>query len=323
MEVDGRILEQSTPKFSKMVSSKYSDLGSRKVQKDLLENHGRQVSRCYIQDISQQVGRQVQAAENQWTYALPDSVAQQTALVAFGRDGTTLYLTKDGYRETMSGTIALYDNKGQRLHTIYVAQSPEYGKATFDQRFQGEIDQIKAALPEALYVGLADGAPDNWTFLSPRVQVHILDFYHASEYLPLVSKAVSTSRYEQKQWLEKARSQLKNETGGAEQLLEKMKSLRRKKISNAVRENLEKSVTYFENHHHQMDYATYLEKGYPIGSGVTEAACKVIVKERLCLSGMKWKLPGAQAVLDIRSLHHTQGRWRQFWNFVDRRGIAA
>ena len=45
----------------------------------------------------------------------------------------------------------------------------------------------------------------------------------------------------------------------------------------------------------------------PIGSGVTEAACKVLVKQRFCGSGMKWKEPGAAAVLSLRCLTYTNG----------------
>jgi hypothetical protein len=51
-----------------------------------------------------------------------------------------------------------------------------------------------------------------------------------------------------------------------------------------------------------MDYATWVEADLPIGSGVTEAACKVIVKQRLCGSGMKWTEDGAAAVLSVRCL---------------------
>src|SRR3954467_4275251 len=46
-----------------------------------------------------------------------------------------------------------------------------------------------------------------------------------------------------------------------------------------------------------MDYPRLVESRMPIGSGVTEAACKVLVKQRLCGSGMKRKEPGAAAVL--------------------------
>ena len=56
----------------------------------------------------------------------------------------------------------------------------------------------------------------------------------------------------------------------------------------------------------------------PIGSGVTEAACKVIVKQRLCGSGMKWKESGAAAVLSLRCLTYTTERWDQFWAKIDR-----
>jgi len=56
-----------------------------------------------------------------------------------------------------------------------------------------------------------------------------------------------------------------------------------------------------------MDYPYYQNNNYPIGSGVAEAACKVIVKEPYCQSGMKWKIPGAQETLTIKALHHTNG----------------
>ena len=199
-----------------------------------------------------------------------------------------------------------------------MAQAPQYGKATFNERFAQEIERIKYLVHQATYVGLADGAKDNWTFLETFVEVSILDFWHASEYLTLASKAASRSAYERKQWLEQARHDLRHEEQGATNLLQQMKQFKRKrKLSKVAKESLEKAITYFTNHKHQMNYATYAEDNYPIGSGVTEAACKVITKERLCQSGMKWKIDGAQNTLNIRALSHSDGRWKQFWNFVD------
>lgn len=63
-------------------------------------------------------------------------------------------------------------------------------------------------------------------------------------------------------------------------------------------------------------------KNLPIGSGVTEAACKTIFKQRLCKSGMKWKDPGAKIVLSLRCLDHSN-KWDQFWHKVDRFGVPA
>lgn len=58
-----------------------------------------------------------------------------------------------------------------------------------------------------------------------------------------------------------------------------------------------------------MKYALPLQENLPIGSGVTEAVCKTIVKHHLCCSGMKWKEAGAAVVLTLRTLSHNSGRF--------------
>ena len=90
-------------------------------------------------------------------------------------------------------------------------------------------------------------------------------------------------------------------------------------------EDVQRAITYFTNQSGagRMDYAGRVAANEPIGSGVTEAACKVIVKQRLCGSGMKWKEPGAAAVLSLRCLSHTPERWSQFWAKVDRWGFPV
>ena len=89
----------------------------------------------------------------------------------------------------------------------------------------------------------------------------------------------------------------------------------------AIQDNLAAAVTYFHNHCQQMNYAVYGEKHYPIGSGVTEAACKTVIKQRLCCSGMRWKETGAAVVLSLRTLVLTASRWSQFWNKLNQYGF--
>jgi hypothetical protein len=72
-----------------------------------------------------------------------------------------------------------------------------------------------------------------------------------------------------------------------------------------------------------MDYADAVATQLPIGSGVTEAACKVIVKQRLCGSGMQWKEEGASVVLALRCLNYSEGRWEQFWQKISRYGFSV
>lgn len=85
------------------------------------------------------------------------------------------------------------------------------------------------------------------------------------------------------------------------------------------------AITYFtdRSRHGRMDYAGSVKSHVPIGGGVTEAACEVLVKRRLCGSGMRWKEPGAAAVLSLRCLTYTTDRWSQFWRKIDQYGFPV
>ena len=129
-----------------------------------------------------------QATEETWTYELPD-LPERVATVSLGLDGANL-LYKEGYRIAMCGTITLYDDEGNRMYTAYSAAAPEYGKETFTYRFSVDIEKIKARFSDATYVGVADGAPDNWTFLDHSTSLQVLDFYHVTEYVAEAAEAI-------------------------------------------------------------------------------------------------------------------------------------
>ena len=80
---------------------------------------------------------------------------------------------------------------------------------------------------------------------------------------------------------------------------------------------------YFAHHQERMNYAVYGAMQLPIGSGVTEAACKTLVKQRLCGSGMQWTRRGAQTVLTLRALLLSTSRWASLWTYLDKHGIAS
>jgi hypothetical protein len=317
LDNDARILVFSTPKFSKMVSQKYSQTGSSQVQRDLKENHGRSISRTYIQDISRAVGNV--ACSKSWKYTTGVEPSDVSSM-GVSLDGTCMLLREDGWRQAMVGSISLYDKDGERLHTTYLAQSPEYGKETFYSDFTKEIENIKKAYPGKRCIGVADGASDNWKFLQSFVDVEVLDFFHAAEYLAKVSKAAFKRKFEGKEWLKISSHTLKHEMSGAKTLLKEMKELIKKKISREKKEEINGAITYFTNHLDQMNYSSYLSQNIPIGSGVIEAACKVIIKQRMCNSGMRWTGDGAKNVLVLRCFNETDGKWKQFWNKITKMG---
>ena len=315
-----RIIVGSTPKFSKQVSSKYSETGGKRVQVDLEENHGRYISRSYIQDISNEVASGLTEKQEKWNYTLP-VVKEEVKSVGVSLDGTCMILAQEGYREAMVGTIALYNNTGERLYTQYTATAPEYGKETFFNTFTNEINLISQSYPDAEMIGIADGAKENWTFLEEYTTEQILDYFHATEYISLASDCIFRSKSKKAEWAGKMRHKLKHEKNGAKEILNEFKLHEGKKMSEKKIKDLDRCITYFKNHKHQMNYPDYTKLYYPIGSGVVEAACKVIIKQRLCNSGMKWKRKGAGNVLKIRCLNYSDTKWSQSWEKINRYGF--
>jgi hypothetical protein len=165
------------------------------------------------------------------------------------------------------------------------------------------------------WVALCDGANGLDDFLAknfPRVEVVILDFWHAAEYLGKLSKALHPHDEEAAAaWRGPWCHRLKHEGGAA--VLAGLRGLEVR--GRAARECLRDVVTYFTNQVQRMDYPAYRAKGWCIGSGVVESACKRVVGQRLKGAGMRWGEDGADAVCHLRALFLSdKGQWDAFWH---------
>jgi hypothetical protein len=252
LEENARIITTATPRFAKTVSSKYADIGGARVQKDLESNHGRKVSKSHIQKICDVVGSIASVKEDSWNYRLP-SFDKEIRTVTVGLDGTCMLTVGNGYRQAMVGTVGLYDEEGTRLHTIYAAARPEYGKQTFLNRMEREIGRVRHLCPDAEYVGLADGARDNWPFLEKHTSVQIIDFYHASGYIGNVGNAALRGKYKKEEWIRRQCHALKNESGAAEKITTEMSGFLETGLSEEKKDKIGSAVTYFRNNLHRMD----------------------------------------------------------------------
>ena len=83
-------------------------------------------------------------------------------------------------------------------------------------------------------------------------------------------------------------------------------------LKGVPKKTIEQVTGYFQYNQPRMRYDEYLAKGYPIGSGVAEGACRHLVKDRLERTGMRWTLQGAQAMLDLRATY-LNDEWEPFW----------
>jgi len=142
----------------------------------------------------------------------------------------------------------------------------------------------------------------------------VLDFWHASEHLHGWSKVrYGEGSSEAAEWAGRAVERLRNEGGAS--LLEWLEEQSLPEgSSEASVEEWRKLQGYVRNNVHRMDYPEYRRRGWDIGSGPTEAGCK-IVGERLKGSGMKWDRKNSSRVASLRAMYSSgEGLWDAFFD---------
>jgi hypothetical protein len=139
----------------------------------------------------------------------------------------------------------------------------------------------------------------------------ILDWYHASEHLHDYAKKLhGPGSAAAAQWAAQAKGILYEQGGTA-----LLTYLRQQPTPSDVglADERRKLSGYFQNNEHRTDYPSYRSHGWDIGSGPTEAACKVI-GARLKGSGMRWLEEGAAEVAPLRALYLSGLQaWDAFW----------
>jgi len=80
------------------------------------------------------------------------------------------------------------------------------------------------------------------------------------------------------------------------------------------RAGIDACATYLTNKRLYLDYPKALKEGWPIATGVIEGACRHLIKDRMDITGARWGLEGAEAVLKLRALC-SNGDFNNYWAF--------
>jgi hypothetical protein len=149
--------------------------------------------------------------------------------------------------------------------------------------------QHQAQLAQEL-IFLGDGAKWIWDLVTEHYPeaIQIVDWFHATEYIAPVAKAVFTDEDKRQTWIKQVRTNLWD--GDLDAVIDAFDRFTEHKCA---QEAAHKAVTYFTNNRHRMDYPTYRAKGYQIGSGTIESGCKQIVTQRLKVAGAIWNVDNA------------------------------
>jgi len=131
--------------------------------------------------------------------------------------------------------------------------------------------------------------------------IRIVDYYHAAKRIGTMAESLFGKQNRSGLAWARRMCRLLKKPGGPFRVLHSAAALRsRRKLSKSRAAEFRKAYQYIRRRTKRMQYHEYKRLNLPIGSGVTEAACKTIVTQRLKLSGMRWTKQGAQTILNLR-----------------------
>jgi hypothetical protein len=229
------------------------------------------------------------------------------------------------YKNATVGSVSLYgdvldgEKSPLRLQSRYLARMPEDKAPTLKMQLQKEVESTLRRLPEdvtKIFVsdaaqGIRKEVDSNPLFDDVE---KIIDYFHTTEHLSNAAEAIfGKGSSAGDEWYETKRLLLLEEYDGADHVYRSLLYFQKHyNYPSERKESLDREVVFFRNNKDRMEYKRFRENGWPIGSGVIEAACKSIVKCRCCRSGMRWTRSGGQTILTLRSLLKS-GRWDAFW----------
>jgi hypothetical protein len=185
------------------------------------------------------------------------------------------------------------------------------------QHLQREIDTRRK--PRQWLVHLCDGQAsletDRQTYLPE--DAHTLDILDLMHVLPRVWEAAHVFHREAsneasafvRHHLTRI---LRGETGNV--IAHWRRKATQQGLAGAKKKNLRSICAFLAKNKHRMRYDEYLRLGCPVATGVIEGACRHVIKDRMERAGMRWKVPGAQAMLNLRTIR-TNGDWTAFQDF--------
>lgn len=320
-----------TPALARLIALEGADeTGYQKAEYHLMETGGIAVDARQIQRVVQRIGSAAQTWQHR-DYKPEQAEVCRAPIMYVSADGTGVPMRKaelegrkgkqsDGTSKTRQvylGCVFTQHQTDEKGHPVRDWESTTYVSS------MESIDDFGPMLRhEALRRGmgsagtivlLIDGASglEHMGQINFKDAVQIVDFYHAIEHGGGVLNALLGSKNHPdfkrrlRNW---AKLLLKNRV---QQLIAEA---RQESQGTSCAEAVEKALAYFDHNVNRMQYRTFREKGYFIGSGVIEAGCKTVIGSRCKQPGMFWGKPGAEHILALRCINSSR-RTNDFWKY--------
>jgi hypothetical protein len=317
----------ATPALAEQIGLYQGDAGAtqRRTIELLRQHHGVSLGVKRLRAITEAVSEGLSGFRHQYQVeAILAALKQATnsrgsrkPVLAVGRDGCTLCENRHSFYEVATAaTISVFDRAGKRLTTVYLAHIPEAHQTTMSHMLTSLLTDVlkgwQGPLPTLAYV--ADSGGNECSYFQdvlrrmfhprtgrPLQWQRVVDYYHVAERVwSMASSLFGSDTKEAASWARRMLKALKKPSGASRVLHSAASHFHRRKLSKSNQDVFWKSYRYLQKRTRFLRYSDYKARHIPLGSGITEAACKTIYTQRLKLSGMRWSHHGAQLILNLR-----------------------
>jgi hypothetical protein len=321
------LLERSTPALAQAIARGYADRPSRALHDDLRCAARVPPSRSTIERIAVEIGQQVKAAVRRVEPGLrrKEKVDAKARGLTVGLDRTTVPMAEHDdagelevrYRMAYVATVTIADGDAEPLHTRRYAAPAHEGPEQILSRLEADVRHTLQQRPDLNVAIVQDGAPEMWNLARPTLRragvkkwIERYDRYHVEQRLAAVLEALEQDAAMRAVIWKRWRSSLSNDDRAIYRICAWIEAMRRNCTPQARRAIAPHTMYLLMMN--KMRYAALKPLGIPMGSGVTEGACKSLITQRTKRSGQRWRQRGIEAVLGLRSIVHSD-RWPRFW----------
>jgi hypothetical protein len=333
----------ATPALAERIGLQSAGHTQQQVLNWLQRDHGIKWSSASLRKLSASLSEGLsafrQSAQEQKILDLLKKAEKSTGphnpVLVVGRDGIMVPMRHGANQEASTATVSVMDRRGKRVGTVYLGQMPESGQGALSNQLTslltGVLTKWDGCPLRYVYVTDAGHHPQEYyeTVLKkmedPRRPGRLLpwqwivDFWHACCYLTKLREALFGGAPAGWKWFKRMRHWLRHRKHGITDVLRSATQHRNlaKDLDAAQIKLFWEGYDYLRKYARRMAYASYHRQGKPIGSGVTEAACKTVFTQRLKQSGMRWEVDGGQVILDLRVLK-LSGVWQEAFQAYQR-----
>ncbi len=321
----GIVAGVSTPGLADRVAQLSAEMTQRQVLEVLRSQHhvcwGAETLRKTVTAMAEALSPNRHQAQANKLRCLLDQAAAvagpRRIQLVVGRDGIMLPICDFAkYKEAATATVSVYNRWGKRLGTVYLGQMPQELQVTLSDQLTQLLNAVLGTWNTAplrlSYITDAGFHPTDYfrTVLRRMPDPQrpgkflewewVVDYYHACQYISSLAQVIFGPGREAYAWAAKMRRLLKEKQGGAFRVLRSAGQLRTLRGLVGEESDYDSAYNYLQGHARWMNYAERRRLRVPIGSGVTEAACKIVFSQRFKCAGMKWSIESGASILTLR-----------------------